>query len=231
MATSNSTDFNVTRDQLIAGALRIVGAIAQGETATADMVSNASEALNMLAKSWQADGMPLWVMREYSLTLVDGTNTYTVSPKLLKVVQAFNHNSSTNVDIPMRIITREEYNRLGNKTSEGNPIQVFCNPNLTSTEVKVFPTPGSTEATYNTIKLIYQKQFDDFDSASDNPEFPNEFFDALKFGLANRLSYEYGMDVNDRKQLAEQAMLLKLDALSFGTEEGSFFVGADMRNW
>ena len=230
MALSNSTDFTVTRDQLITGALRIVGAVAQGETPTATQVTEAAEALNMLAKAWQADGMPLWNIREYSLTLVAGQATYSVSPKLLKVIQAYNH-STSGTDVPMRIITRDEYNRLGNKTSSGNPIQIFCNPLQTTTEVKVFPVPTSVEAAANTIKLTYQKQFDDFDTSTDNPEFPNEWFDALKFGLAHRLAAEYGMELNDRRQLMQEAVILKQEALHYGTEEGSILLGVDMRGW
>jgi hypothetical protein len=231
MAISNSTDFNVTRNELIAGALRICGVIAPGETPTAAMYTGGSEALNMIAKAWQSDGMPLWVMREYTLTLTNATSEYTITPKLLKVTQALNRNTSTNIDIPMRIITRDEYNRLGNKTTSGNPILLWSNPNLTTTTVKVFPVPTTVEAAGNTLILTYQKEFSDFDTSSDNPEFPAEYFDALKFALASRLSYEYGLDVQDRKQLFEQAMILKGEALSFGTEEGSIYFGVDVRRW
>lgn len=231
MATSGSTDFNVTRDQVIAGALRLCGALGQGETPTATQVSEAAEALNMLVKAWQADGMPLWVIKNYTLTLVSGTNTYTISPKLLKVIQAFNHNTQTNIDIPMRIVTRQEYNVLGNKTSSGNPIQVFSGPELTNTVVKVFPTPDSTSASQNQIVLVYQKQFDDLDSASDNLEFPNEWFEAVKYGLATRMAGEYGVSLDDRRQLLNEANMIKQEALSFGTEEGSFFFQADRKDW
>jgi len=231
MATSGSTDFNVTRDQVIAGALRLCGALGQGETPTATQVSEAAEALNMLVKAWQADGMPLWVIKNYTLPLVSDTNTYTISPKLLKVIQAFNHNTQTNIDIPMRIVTRQEYNVLGNKTSSGNPIQVFSSPELTNTVVKVFPTPDSTSASQNQIVLVYQKQFDDLDSASDNLEFPNEWFEAVKYGLATRMAGEYGVSLDDRRQLLNEANMIKQEALSFGTEEGSFFFQADRKDW
>ena len=212
--------------------LRIIGAIAQGETPTATQYSEAAEALNMVVKAFMADGMPLWAMTEYSLTLVAGTSTYTITtPKLMKVVQAFNHNSSSNVDIPMRIITRDEYNRLGNKTSAGNPIQVYHSPNRTDSTVKVFPTPDATAQTYNTIKLVAQKPFEDFDSSTDEPDFPQEWFNALKFALALALAPEYGMNIQDRNQLLKEAALYKNEALSFGTEEGSLFFQVDSRTW
>lgn len=230
MSTSGSTDFNINRDQLIAGALRLCGALGQGETPTATQITESSEALNMLIKAWQADGMPLWVIKNYTLSLVSGTNTYTITPKLLKVIQAFNHSISGNLDIPMRIVTRQEYNILGNKTSTGNPIQVFSSPELTNTVVKVFPTPDATSASQNQIVLVYQKQFDDMDSASDNLEFPNEWFEAVKYGLATRLAGEYGLSLDDRRQLLQEANAVKQEALSFATEEGSFYFQVD-RGW
>lgn len=231
MAISGSTDFSVTRDQLIEGALRICGVTAPGETPTTAMYNGASEALNMIAKAWQSDGMPLWAISEYTITLTADTSSYTISPKLLKVTQALNRNVDTNIDIPMRIVTRDEYNRLGNKTTSGNPIIVWCNPNLDDTTVKLYPTPTSVEEASNTIILTYQKEFSDFDASADTPEFPKEYYDALKFALASRLSYEYGVDIQDRKQLFEQAMILKNEALSFGTEEGSMYFGVDVRKW
>lgn len=231
MALSGSTDFSITRDQLITGALRIIGAIAQGETPNAQQISEASEALNMLVKAWQADGMPIWVTKEYTLQPLNDQPNYVPTVKLLKVIQAYNRNNTTKVDIPMRILTRDEYNRLGNKSSKGNPIQIYHEPQLDSSLIKLFPVPTTQEETNNSIILVYQKEFDDLDTGTDNPEFPHEYYDALKFGLASRLSYEYGMELYDRKNLFEQAMMLKSEALSFGTEEGSLYLTLDTRKW
>ena len=76
MATSGSTNFSVTRDQLISGALRLCGVIAEGETATTEQINNGAEALNMLVKRLYADGMPLWAMKQYSVPLTSGTSAY-----------------------------------------------------------------------------------------------------------------------------------------------------------
>ena len=227
MATSNSQNFAITRNELIAGALRIIGAISAGETPSASQISTASEALNMLCKAWMADGMPLWVMKEYNQALTASTSSYTPTVKMMKVVQAFNRNTTTNVDVPMRIITRDEYNRLGNKTSSGNPIQLLHIPNRTDSTITVFPVPTSVEASSNVIKIIYQKPYDDFDASTDEPEFPQEWFEAIKYGLAFRLAPEYGLELTERRQLMQEAALLKNEALSYGTEEGSIYFGVN----
>lgn len=238
MATSGSTNFSVTRDQLISGALRIVGATAQGETPTATQISEAAEALNMLVKAWEADGMPLWAIKQYDVSLTQSVNSYTIgvgatinTPKPLKVIQAFLHNNTTNIDTPMRILTRQEYNMLGNKTTEGQPIQIYYEPLNTTGILHVFPTPDSTSASDTVITLVYQRPFEDFDASSDEPDFPQEWFDALKFGLADRLAAEYGVPIVDRNDIRSRAAQLKQEALSFGTEEGSFMFMVEQRLW
>ena len=88
MATSGSTDYSQTRDDIIKRALRLIGALAQGESPTTDQVTEAAVALNGLVKAWEADGMPLWAIKERTITLQATTNTYTLTtPKPLKVIQ------------------------------------------------------------------------------------------------------------------------------------------------
>lgn len=232
MTTSGTYDFSVTRDQLIKGALRLAGVIAQGETPTASQISDASESLNLMTKAWMADGMPLWAIETLSIPFVAGQNTYTIStPKLLKPIQSWNRNTSSQVDIPVRMISREEYNILGNKSTTGNPIQIFFNPNRDSTEIKVFPTPDSISAAQNTLYLVAQRPYQDFDTASDTPDFPQEWYEAVKYGLAVRLAGEYNIDIETRRVLVAEAAAIKQEALSFGTEENSLYFQRDWRSW
>ena len=232
MTTSGTYDFSVNRDQLITGALRLAGVIAQGETPTASQVSDAATTLNMMVKAWMADGMPLWAIRTITITPVANQNTYTYdTPKLLKPLQAWNRQTSSQVDIPMRMISRQEYNILGNKSTTGNPIQLFFNPNLSSTEIKLFPTPDSTAAAQNVIYIVAQVPYQDFDSATDTPDFPQEWYEAIKYGLAVRLAGEYNIDIETRRVLVAEATAIKNEALSFGTEENSLYFQRDWRSW
>lgn len=232
MATSGSTDFTVTRDDIIKRALRLIGALAQGETPTTDQVSEAAVALNGLVKAWQADGMPLWALKQRSVTLVDGTASYTLdTPKPLKIIQAWNHDSTSNVDIPMRIITKQEYNILGNKTSSGNPIQCYYDPRRDTGVLYLFPVPSSAQVGLNSISLVYQAPFEDFDASTDTPDFPQEWYDAITYGLATRLAPEYGIPSVDRKMLYQEMTAIKQEVLSFGTEEGSLYFQRDVRSW
>jgi hypothetical protein len=131
----------------------------------------------------------------------------------------------------MRLLTRQEYNQLGNKTSSGVPVQLYYNPLLTYGEINVFPVPDATVAAAYTVKFVYQRPFEDFLISADNPDFPQEWLEALKYGLAVRLAPEYGLPVQERQLLGQEAKAAKDLALSYGTEEGSVYFGIMRREW
>ncbi len=120
---------------------------------------------------------------------------------------------------------------LGNKTSEGNPIQCWYDPQNSYGDLHLFPVPDTIAATNNTINIVYQRPFEDFDAANDTPDFPQEWYDALAYGLACRLAPEYGLPSTARKQLWQEMTLIKQDALNFGLEEGSLYFQTDKRTW
>lgn len=76
MATSGSTDFNRTRNELLTGALRLIGKSGRGKTASAADIDDASEALEMMVKAWQASGIHLWKMKQATLFVDKGTASY-----------------------------------------------------------------------------------------------------------------------------------------------------------
>ena len=232
MTTSGTYSFTTTRDNLITGALRLCGVIAQGETPSATQISEGADALNYMVKALEAEGMPLWAITTTTITPVANQTSYTIAtPKLLKPIQAWNRQTYSNVDIPMRLISRQEYNILGNKSTTGNPIQMYFQPNRDDTTVYLFPTPDSTSAGNNVIYIVAQRPFQDFDTATDTPDFPQEWYEAVLYGLAQRLAGLYNIDVETRKMIAAEAAQFKQTALSFGTEEASLFFQRDWRSW
>ncbi len=235
MSTSGSTNFSITRDDIIQRALGLLGVIPIGGSYSS---TDAELALNSLVKAWMADGLQIWSLTSYSVPLTNAINTYSIGlgqtiniPKPLKIIQAYNRNISTNVDIPMRIVTRQEYNMLGNKSISGNPIQLYYQPKRVTGDLFVYPTPTSVEASNNQIVIHYQRPFEDFDTGADEPDFPQEWFDALAYGLACRLAPTYGIPINDRKQLWNEMTIIKQEAMNFGPEEGSLFFQRDFRDW
>lgn len=229
-ATSGDFNYARTRDQIILRALRLIGAIGSGETAAqnATAVTEAAEALNVLCLEWQTDGMPLWAIREYVIRPYASVKSYAIADGPLKVIQAWRRDSSTtpNPDTPLLVITREEYQRLSAKDSTGTPSQVWYDPPGNYNQVGTatfFVAPDSNSVTYHTFYLVGQRPFEVFDASTDVPDFPKYWYNALAWGLADQLAYEYGVGVTEKAQITKKAESHKQKALDFGLEEGSIY--------
>ena len=237
MPTSSSYNYTKNRDQIITRALRIVGAIGQGETPSATAVTEAAEVLNDLVKEWETDGMQLWCVKEYNFTPVASTNTYSIGTGSTineiaptKLLQAWSRTNTGSKDTPILLITRQEYNMLGTKTTEGAPSQMWYNPpgEINATEnvgqIKLYVTPDSNYAASAKIYFTGVRPLQDFDASTDVMDFPQYWANAVVWGLADQLSYEYGVGLSERAMIGKKAEQHKEKALSYGTEEGHLLI-------
>lgn len=76
MAISESIDFTVTRTDIITEALEQLGVLEEGETPTVDQIGSSSRTLNMLVKTWQADGLNLFAIKRQYLFINPGQESY-----------------------------------------------------------------------------------------------------------------------------------------------------------
>lgn len=79
MTTSGSVNYSNTRNEIIQEAYGILGVYGVGRTVSAEDMDTANKALNMMVKSYQADGLHLWTKEEAYLFLADNTGEYTLS--------------------------------------------------------------------------------------------------------------------------------------------------------
>lgn len=234
MAISGSYDFTLTRNQIITGALRLLGVVGQGVTPDADQITDAAEALNLVAKSWMAEGLQIWVIKLTNFTMVSGTKTYRMGPsqtvniqKPLKVYDVWLRDTTSNEDVQLTKLTQQEYDSLSSKSTTGPPTQYYTEHLLDYVDLHLFATPDSTTAAGKSCYVRYQAPVSDFDAAGDTPDFPQEWLRALKWGLAAELAMEYGYPSRDRQELVAMAEKFKQDALAFTQEEGSIFFQVD----
>lgn len=243
-ATSGTTLWTTNRDAIITRALRICGAIGQGETPTSQAITEGAEALNDLVKEYQTDGMPLWKVRTTTPFALTATQTYLIGigqtvnqTAPLKVLQAFLHDTSVSpaIDSPMVIITKQDYTYLGVKQSPARPNQLLYEVPGAQTglagatsdmlgTITIYPLPDAISITNLSIGMVVQLPFQDFTTSTDVPDFPSYWNNALKWGLADDLAYEYGVGLSERSMISKKAAMKKEAALSFGTEEGSLYV-------
>jgi hypothetical protein len=242
MPTSNSYDFTSTRDTIITAAFRKIGALGDYETLDTVRRDAGIAAINPMIKAYAAKGMPLWAITEKYIPFSTWTTspTVTIGPgatinqpdKPLRVLQASRRDNSVvtqPVDVDLNIYTYDEYRSLANKNIPGTPIHFFYQPLAYTGAISLWNLPDTYWKTNGQLYIRYQRQFQDFDSSSDEPDFPVEWHEALIYNLAVRLAPEYGLSMNDRTMLKAEAKEYLEEALSNGTEEGSLYLYPDTR--
>lgn len=222
MSTSGVNTFNLTSDQLVTAALRKIAVLGDGQSPSSTQLSNGTQALNVMLKMFQAKGMPLWAISDTIVPLT-ATRVYTLNPAPLKVIQAMIEDTSSSIELNPK--THIDYNRLGNLDSVGQPNSYWYD---TMGTLHLWPTPDANSIANKTVRVIGQRKIYDMVNGTDNLDFPVYWHEAVIYGLAFRLSGEYGVPLMDRQELAKEAEYFLQEALSFGTEEGSLFL---QPNW
>jgi hypothetical protein len=230
MSTSGTTTWKLQRDAIITAALRKLSVLSGGTPASAQQITEASEALNAMIKGFQADGMPVWAMKSYTFTTIANQAAYQIgnsqalnTPMPLKVVQAWRSDTTTS-NIPLNVYTDTNYNQLPLAFTSGTPVNLYYQPQMHVGTINLWPKPADATIT---ITLRYQRPFEDMTSASDDIDFPPYWTEAIIYGLADRLAPEYGIPLQDRQLLTQQAERFHGTALGFGMEEGGLFFQPD----
>ena len=229
-----STAFTITMADVATAALKKLGVIVQGDSATGADLTGAIFALNVMAGHFFTLGMPFYRECQHTIsTLVAGTNSYEVSPDTTTplggvwgVYQAFLRDKNTKIDIPLRVVSREEYNAMTNKTQQGTPVMVTMSPD--GRYCYLYLTPDANIATNKQIVLYGYKQEDAVSAGDDELIFPREWGDALIYGLAVRLAPEYGTPLDFLSNLQVQAESHLRDAINWNPEPASIYFGASV---
>jgi hypothetical protein len=242
MPTSGSTNYSTTRDLIITRALRIVNELGTGETASATRLTECAQALNDIFKEFQADGMHVWkIATSSAITLTANVGSYSIGTGAtinqvapLKIYQAYVRNTTTNTDTDVAIWTKQEYDAYSTKTQQGQVTQLYYAPpgNLGASEqrgtIYVLERPDTAFAAGNQLYVTGQYPFEDFDAASDIPDCPSYYYNALVWALADQLSWEAGTPPGDRDRIGKKAREHREMAKSFDIEEGSLYI---QPNW
>lgn len=240
MALSNSFDFTLARDALIKRTLLLLGAISPQQTPSATDISDASEVLNLMLKAWQADGMQLWQIGSKSITPVASQSLYTLGPsgnvsldgKPVEILEAYRRRTTEQSDVALIRQARTQYWELNNKAAEGTPVNFYFEQkqSVGANDMYIWPAPSTAFAADHTIEILYQKPFDDMDSATDNLSFPQEWELAVIYGLAVILAPEYGLPLMERRVLREEAKIEKDRVLDWDQEKASIFFQPEPRH-
>lgn len=224
MARSGTYSFTMTRDDIIGAALRLVGAFGDGDPIPASDISNCAMALNIIAKEMALNGLPLWCVQEVLVPVTVGVATYNLStltgmplpPRILDIYKV----DSTGNSVSIMITSRYDWDTLGQKASQSVVNQAWYDPQIGAGTLTVYNVPGSAG---DTLHVVYQRSIQDFNLATDNPDFPQEAYRMLKWALADEIALEYQATGDVRKEVNARAALYKEKFFDFEQEQTSIY--------
>lgn len=138
------------------------------------------------------------------LTDYDSVNENQLAAEIWAIDSAFIRRD--NYDTPLVPLTNEQYMDLANKSILGKPNSYYFERKLSQPTLYLYPMP---ENETDVIHLQAIKIPQDFDAAANNPDFPIDWMNALKYGLANELAPEYVTDRAFRIEIREDAIYHK----------------------
>lgn len=162
------------------------------------------------------------------------TPTGLTTSRVQKVLDQGNfiRNNQTSYDQPIFMLSRNDYNRLGNKSTNGTvPSQFWFDPAFTvgndNGNLYVYTVPGP--GIDHTMHLMGQIIINDTTGVSDLFDFPQEFLNPLKWGLAWEMCVEYGCDQTTEQRVEKRFRQYEAEAFAFSVEESSTFFSYDTR--
>jgi len=220
MPVSGSWDFILVQQDIIKAALRKVKAIPPGGDAPSTaMESEASLALNSMVMSWQNEGIFLWALASDTLNLTAGVADYDISNvKVIGIQNCFIRVDG--YDYPIRVITRDEYMSIPEKSLQARPEQVYLHRELAKSTLTFWYVPD----TNYTLRYTTIVRLQDMDEMTNNPDFPVEWSEALIYGLAYALAPDYDLPVEEQDRLRRDAREKKNIAFLGSKEVGNLRV-------
>lgn len=211
-----------------------------GVTPTTAQLTDVMQIMNFIATSWIAHGMQVWCQKSGTYTLSAGVGSPTVGvggtiaiarPEVITQVWLRDTTQTYPMDIPLNMVGREEYNRLSQKTVPGVPNTVYYDPqydlpaaNSGATAkgvLNMWPVPDAATATQYDLYFIYTRPLQDFTATADALDFPQEWYDAIRWAVADSLCPSYNVPVTKWDRIRSKADKALALALSFDRESDS----------
>jgi hypothetical protein len=188
-----------TAGDLINGALRLLGVLAEGETPSADTSQDALRAMNQMIDSWNTERLSVfstqdqvftWPAGELSRTLGPSGDFVGNRPVLLDDATYF-RDPGTGVSYGIKFINQQQYDGIAVKTVTSTfPQVIFVNMTFPDIEMYIYPRP-TRALEWHFISVEELTQPATLDTVL---HFPPGYLRAFRYNLACELAPEFGVE-------------------------------------
>ncbi len=144
-----------------------------------------------------------------------------------ELLEVYRRDYDNAIDVPLIRLSRTDFYTLSSKETEGTPVNFYYDPQLGVSGLEVWPTAGAIFTADSVFILFVKKPFSTMDNANDDFEIPEEWYEAITYGLAERLAPMIGYPLGDRQFLKMEAQTYLDLALSFDVEHTDVTFVAD----
>lgn len=186
-----------TAGDIINGALRLLGVLAEGEVPSAETSQDALRAMNQMLDSWSTERLSVYSTQDQVFTWPAGIVSRTLGPSgnfvgnrpILLDDSTYFVQPGTGVSYSVQMINQDQYNGIAVKNSTSTfPEVMFVNMNYPDIEMYVYPRP-TTELTWHFISV---EELTQPATLATNLTFPPGYLRAFRYNLACEMAPEFG---------------------------------------
>jgi hypothetical protein len=151
-----------------------------------------------------------------------------IIPKPLRIHEAYViQKANEDSHQPLTVIPREEYMRLNSKITASIPVEIWFNPERTTSMLKIWPTSNNN---IQRIVMTAELPMDDMLLSTDNLNFPDWWYEAIHLKLAHIAARSYKAPIEKTNELNRDSMIALLEAENFNVESTYIEMHPDV-NW
>mgnify|MGYP003654092393 CR=1 FL=1 len=203
-----------TAGDLINGALRLLGVLAEGESPSAETSADALNAMNQMIDSWNTERLSVyntqdqifnWPADEITRTLGPTGDFVGNRPVLLEDATYF-RDPSTNVSFGIKFINQQQYDGIAVKTVTSTyPQVIWVNMTMPNITMTIYPKPTRLlEWHFVSVQELTQPA-----TLATDIVLPPGYLRAFRYNLACELAPEFGVEPS--RQVQRIAMTSKRD--------------------
>ena len=201
-----------TAGDIITGALRLIGVVAEGESPSPETASDALSAMNQMIESWNTERLSVfstqtqvyeWPATEIRRTL-GPTGDFVGSRPILIDDATYFKDPSTGVSYGIKLINQQQYDGIALKTVRSTYPQVlWVNMTYPNIEMYVYPVPTKLLEFY----FVSVQELSRPAILATDLTFPPGYLRAFRYNLACELAPEFGVEPS--RQVTRIAMTSK----------------------
>jgi len=202
----------------VTDSLSRIGAIAADETPVSGDMAKGFAMLNTLTDAWGVERFTIpYILRttatltanQTSFTVGTGGNVNIVRPVSFTGMAFIDTSQSPNLEIPIRMLTDDEYRLIGIKSQTSTlPSVGYYNPTYASGMGTLYPWPIPTTTTLQWV-LYAPVAVPQFASTATSLVVPPGYYEFIVTNLAYKLCAPFRVPVSTRQEMKEEAQATK----------------------